>query len=90
VKVWGLEIKSPKSSKSHKRLSHSTEGKSDFLLSARSLGSGNQVEYEEDFDRGNPSAKVQMSHLVQEPSGGYSRRDSNSNKSDVDEDSRMV
>lgn len=61
-----------------------------MLLSLRGLGSDNQPEYEEDFDRVNPSAMVRMGYLVQEPSGGYSRRDNFSNKSGADEDSRMV
>lgn len=56
--------KSPKSSKSHKQLSHSTEGKSDLLLSTEGLGNGNQVEYGEDFDKVNSFAKVRMGHLV--------------------------
>ena len=64
--------KSPKNLNSQKRLSHYTKGKSNLLLSTRGLGSDNQPENGEDFDRVNPSAAVRMGHLVQEPSGGYS------------------
>ena len=67
--------KSPENSKSHKWLSHSIEGKSDLILSTRGLGSGNLVEYGEDFDRVNPSATVRMGHLMQESCGGHYRRD---------------
>ena len=74
----GLGIRNSKSlenSKSHKWLSHSTEGKSELILSTRGLGSGNLVEYREDSDRVSPSATVQMGHLMQESCGGHSRRD---------------
>ena len=64
--------KSPKNLNSQKRLSHYIEGKSNLLLSTRGLGSDNQPENGEDFDRVNPSATVRMGHLVQEPSGGHS------------------
>ena len=59
-------------------------------MSTRVLGSDNQLENGEDFDRVNPSATVRMGHLVQEPSGGYSGRDNLSNKSDTDRDSGGV
>ena len=55
-------------------------------MSARVLGKDSQPENGEDIYRANPSAKVRMGYLAQEPCGSYSGRDNLSNKSDADSD----
>ena len=77
----GLGIRSSKSSKCHKQLLNSVEGHSGLLLLSRELGSENQVENGEIFDRANTTAKILVGNLVQEPSGGYSRGVHSSDKS---------
>ena len=56
--------KGTKNSKSHKRLSHSTERKSELSSSAEGLGSDSLVGNGKDSARVNPSATVRMGHLV--------------------------
>ena len=56
--------KGPKNSKSLKRLSHSTERKSELSSSTEGLGSDSLVGNGKDSARVNPSATVRMGHLV--------------------------
>lgn len=82
--IEGLGVRSSKGSKSlksHKWLTHNAKERGELILSSKGLGSDNQVESGEDFDRVNPTAKVQVGHLVHEPSDGDSRRDNSSDKS---------
>nr|POE51253.1 hypothetical protein CFP56_14687 [Quercus suber] len=81
----GLGIRNSKNSKSHKQLPNNFEGKSGLLLLSKELGSDNQVDNGEFFDRTNTTAKIRVSNLVQEPSGGYPRGDNSSDKSGANE-----
>ena len=56
--------KGPKNSKSLKRLSHSTERKSELSSSTEGLGSDSLVGNGKDSAQVNPSATVRMGHLV--------------------------
>nr|POE98399.1 hypothetical protein CFP56_65577 [Quercus suber] len=86
----GLGIRNSKNSKSHKRLPNCTEGRSGRLLLSKELGSDNQVENREIFDRANTTAKIRMGNLVQELSGGYTRGDNSSDKSGANGNTGMV
>ena len=85
-----LGIRNSKSSKSHKWLLNSVEGHSGLLLLSRELGSENQVENGEIFDRANTTAKIRVGNLVQEPSDGYSRGVHSSDKSGIDGNTVVV
>ena len=54
----GLGIRNSKSSKIHKRLPNNVEDHSGLLLLSRELGSENQVENGEIFDRANTTANI--------------------------------
>nr|POF24157.1 hypothetical protein CFP56_06240 [Quercus suber] len=86
----GLGIRNSKSLKSHKRLSHSVERKRELILISKDLESEKHVENGEDVHRVALTAKDRMGHLVQEPSGGNTRRDNSSDKSSTDGNSSMV
>ncbi|XP_065630884.1 uncharacterized protein LOC136068109 [Quercus suber] len=85
-----LGIRNAKTSKNHKRLPSSSEGKSGLLLLSKELGSGNQVENGEIFDRTDTTTKIRVGNLVQEPCGGHSRGDNSSDKSGANGNTGMV
>ena len=82
--------KGPKNSKSLKWLSHSTESKSELILSMKGLGCVSLVGNGQDSARVNPSATVRMGHLVHESYGGHSRRSNSSDTSCANGDSGLV
>nr|POE44756.1 hypothetical protein CFP56_75799 [Quercus suber] len=86
----GLGIRNSKSSKSHKRLSYSAEGKRELILISKDLESEKHVENGENVHRDALTAKDRMGHLVQEPSSGNTRRDNSSDKSGPNGNSGMV
>ena len=86
----GIRNSKGKNSKSHKRLSHITERKSELSSSTEGLGSDSLVGNGKDIARINSSTTVRMGHLVQEPYGGHSRCYNSSDSSGANGDSELV